>query len=96
MEAGLESCAREWARVASRINRLYNRAVRLQADAALAGDTRAFARAADVADELLLLRGDLEQWEEGECFDPIEFRSRLRRLERQLATIEARLKAAGG
>ncbi len=91
MEAGLESCIREWARIASRINRLYNRAVRLQADAAVIGDVKAFSRAADVVDELLLLRGDLEQWEEGECFDPVEFHSRLRRLERQLAAVEARL-----
>ena len=90
MEAGLEACSREWVRVASRIEELYRRAVRLQADAAVAGDVRAFARVGDVVDELLILRGDLELWE-GECFDPHEFHVRLRRLERQLAAVEARL-----
>ncbi len=95
MEAGLEACSREWTRIASRIDVLYRRAVKLQADAAVAGDVRAFARAGDVADELLLLRGDLEVWE-GECFDPIEFMSKLRRLEGQLAAVEARLSGQPG
>lgn len=89
-------CGGAWREVAAVIEGLYRMAVGLQSQAALAGDVRAFTLAGGVVDELLLLRGDLEAWREGECFDPVEFRSRLRRLERQLATIEARLRAAGG
>ncbi len=83
-------CGGAWREVAAVIEGLYRRAVSLQADAALQGDVRAFTLAGDVVDELLLLRGDLEAWE-GECFDPVEFRSRLRRLERQLKQLEAGL-----
>ena len=53
-------CGGAWREVAGRIDELYRRAVGIQSQAVLAGDVRVFARAGDVVDELLVLRGDLE------------------------------------
>ena len=78
--------------VEERIAGLYEWAVRLASRAALAGRPRLFAAATRAGEELLLLRHDLEAWEPGECFDPVEFGVRLRRIEGVLRGVEVELR----
>ncbi len=89
-------CAARRRAVESHIARLARRASELVPLALERGDLRALDMIFAAMTRLAELRGDLEMWREGECFDTGEFLSRLGAVERGLALLEERLGGGGG
>lgn len=93
----MRRCSPEtWGYISKEIIRLYGATVDLSRAAALAGEYRLFTVLGKMAEALLELQEDLEAWSPGECFDHVEFVSRLHAIERRLKAIGERLGSRAG